>query len=118
MDSHQEDEKRLLAEQQHQRQLDRQTDDALLEHEAVIEQHVDEHWCNIDKFHDFIFKEVNGFVFVPPRITAYLEESEAEDRLHTNDEFTPRTFSWMLLEFDDLRQMWANYLRRDFHVDR
>lgn len=92
-------------------------EDDMLEHEAAMESHVDEHWHNLDKFHDFIFSKVDKFEFVPPRVKLYIAEAESEDRLHTNDEFTPRTFAWMLLEFDDLRIMWSEYLRIDFHND-
>lgn len=107
-----------MAERHHQRQLDNQAEDQIMEHEMAVEQYVDEHWHNIDKFHDFIFKEVDKFVFLPPRVKTYLAEAESEDRLHTNDEFTPRTFAWLLLELDDLKEMWTKHLREDFHVDR
>lgn len=114
MDSHQEDEDSRMAER-HQEQA---ADDKLMEYEMAVAEWVDYHWHNLDKFHDFIFKETDKFEFIPPRVKAYLQEAESEDRLHTNDEFTPRTFAWMLLEFEDLKIMWTKYLQEDFHVDR
>ncbi|RLC98408.1 MAG: hypothetical protein DRI46_11405 [Chloroflexi bacterium] len=92
-------------------------DDQMLEAEAAQEAFVDEHWHNLETFHNFIFTEVDKFTFVPPRVNLYIRKAESRDQLHTNDMFTPRTFAWMLLNFEDLREMWISYLRKEFHND-
>lgn len=97
---------------------DDRVDDQMLEAEAAQEAHIDENWHNLEKFHNMIFVEVDSFKFVPPRVVNYIRTAESRDKLHTNDMFTPRTFAWFLLNFDDIREMWITYLRKDFHNDR
>lgn len=117
MDSHQEDENRRTAERHRQRQLDNKAEDDMMEYEMAVEQFISDNWLNLDRFHDFVFTKVDKFVFVPPRVQLYLKTAEAKDQLHTNDMFTPRTFAWMLLEFEDLKILWSSYLRKEFHND-